>query len=727
MKTNILKLAAALAVSSAMLVGCDLFESIGTTPTVSIVSNSDTFDAQGDAVVTLSLSSIALEEVSVALSVSGDAANIVSLDKVVKIGLGSKNQSFTVHADLGALKNDSSVVITIASATGATVGAPKEVTLIAKAGNVQEETPATLSVEADEEFSAEATATLTLKLDKAAKEDVSVEFEVLSADDYATIPAEALTFNNPAVIAAGQISATVTISVDAAKLPTGDNYALIGVKSVQGANAPRNTEFVILYSKPIVANLRQDWSIAYSGTNAEGNDVISVTGLADTDTYYIFNWTPGDVAANFNDMTEFLNYVESRLIAPYLGTADAEEILVGNADYPFNKLNLGGYEFYLIGCNSSTGHVSGDYATVSFTIKPSAELLEAYDSWLGEWQFGTDILTVNEADKSAGTYTITTTPTTTTYSIDAKIGWNKELLFLVTDPASEAGNVGFFGYYPSEQQGYISIYTGSMPLGEAFLDQTGEGGTIQRTYDGYFDGMALFTYSGNSITGWGELEIDFSKVKTFKRPVTEASPEYSRWIGSWKVGDTDTVLTLNEDLLDESLVIETLAPVAGWYASIAFDTESGNLKYLFNYNYPFTYDGVNYSIYSSGITNAGYVALGDDNYVIANFIFNADGSATIEPVKYADKDQDNNDIEDFAVSIGLLGYSSSAGWLNVSGNYIAIPTTLTKMEEGTAVPESVSAKRMQSFTKFNGIFSGNAKSLHREIAKNAVRKAESFR
>lgn len=725
MKTNILKSAAALFAAAAVLSGC-LPSKLGNTPSLTIQAAQENFDDNGEATVSLVLSEAASDDVAVNLSASGDLAAAVSFDKAVVISAG--NKFLDVRVALTDKTKSGGVTIAIDAVNGATIGKAKSVTLVATKAAVP-----TVSISSyDDVFNENNAATITLALNPAASADVTVTLAVAAkeSEEFAVIPADAVTLDAQVKIPAGQKSATATVSVNPELLPTGDSYLYIDVTAVsEGAEIGKNIEAVICFTKPIVANLRSDWTISYKGTNDEGKDVIGVAGVGETGTYYLYYFTPGVIAENFKDMSEFLNYVETNYVAPYLGTEDADQVFAGDDDILLSRLPLGGYEFYIIGCDSR-GHLTGDYATVNVNIEPSAELLEAYEAWLGEWQIGTNVFTVNEVEKASGTYAITVTPSATTYRIDAKIGWNKELQFYVTEPACEAGGVGFYGYYPSEEQGYISIYSGTSAIGEALLDETGEAGTIQSTNDGFFDGMALFTFEDKSITGWGEIDIDFSKISTFKRPVKEASANYSRWIGSWKVGETDTVVSFGAYLLDEALTFGSLNSASGWDVTVPFDTVSGNLKYEFNYFFPITYQEVQYGVYSSGLTNAGYVATGNEDRLIANIIYNEDGTATIEAVKYQTKDADGNDIEDYAVSIGLLGYNQTEGWLGITPKYIALPATLTKVEEATEPTEPAGApalKNVVRFEKIDAVSSREIKPLHRQISQKRVSGIDSLR
>ena len=568
MKMKNLKIAAALLACTALFAGCELIESVGSTPTVSLAALSDSFDAQGEANISVVLSSYALEEVTVSLAASGDAAAAVTMDKIVKIGMGSKNQSLTVKIDLDQIKADTDVTISIQSAVGATVGTPKEVTIAAKAGNggAATEDPGVVSISADEEFAADATANLTLKLNKALAEDVSVELEVLSADDYVTIPAEALAFTNPVVIKAGETTASVKVTLNPELIPTGDNYALIGIKNVTGnASAAKDPSVLIVYVKQIVANLRNDWSVAYGGYNPEGYDAIDINVASDTQTYYLGIYYGGTIAANFESITEYLQWYESVEIAPYLGTEDATTISTGSRTAMFNRLDPETYEVYVIGCNAD-GHVNGDYATVTFEVKPTDEMLAAVQSFLGDW-------IVNHCtwhiESAGGVYfTITGIEGEDDLPVEAFVNWdgNMEIQNQPYIYESETQTIGFYGLAGT------SLWTSSgFTIAEVVMNADGASAVVTPATapnGSVFESMAFLLYQNSSFYLYSD---QIPLPTTMERPaetVEETTPvkagAYEDFLGTWKYADFELLVEPVEG-------VDTLYYVSGFPAQSSYD------------------------------------------------------------------------------------------------------------------------------------------------------------
>ena len=538
-----LKIAAALLASAALFAGCDLLDSVGSTPEVSITALSE-FDAQGEAVVQVALSSYALEEVTVVLSATGDAAAAVTMEKAVKIAVGSKTQNVTVKLDLEKVTADSVLKIAITSATGATVGSPSEVSLNVTAAAAKPEDPATLSIAADDEFAEDATAKITLELSKALAEDVSVQLQVLSSEEFVAVPAEALSFENPVVIKAGQTTAEVKVTLDASALPVGDSYAYIAIKEFQGnANLGQTKEVLIAFVKEIVANLRPDWSVVYNGyQEAEGYDAIGINVSSETDSYYISVYGAGAVAASFESITEYLQWYENIQISPYLGTEDAERVFAGSMTAKYNRLNPDSYEVFIIGCNEQ-GHVTGDYATLTFTVEPTAEMLAAVESFLGDWVVNHYTWTIESA---GGVYvTINGIEDEDDLPVEAFVNWDGNLE-IVNQPyiyESETEIIGFYGLADG------SLWSSSgFTIAEIVMNADGESAVINPVTapnGSTFESLAYLLYDIEAQKYY-LYSSQIAIPTTMQRPaqtVEETTPvktaAYEDFLGDWRYGDYD--------------------------------------------------------------------------------------------------------------------------------------------------------------------------------------------
>ena len=395
MKTNILKSAAALFAAAAVLSGC-LPSKLGNTPSLTIQAAQENFDDNGEATVSLVLSEAASDDVAVNLSASGDLAAAVSFEKAVVISAG--NKSLDVKVVLTDKTKSGGVTIAIDAVNGATIGKAKSVTLVATKAAV----PTVSISKYDDVFNENNAATITLALNPAASADVTVTLAVAAkeSDEFAVIPADAVTFDAQVVIPAGEKSATATVSVNPELLPTGDSYLYIDVTAVsEGAEIGKNIEAVICFTKPIVANLRSDWTVTYGGNyeyelqdgTTMTTDLLNIAGLGEQP-FILDYYQEGTL--EYNEMTpaQYVLYKDERIKASIAEGATAEdlEVIVPTADpysIVFDLFDPGTYEVILLACNQN-GSLTGDYAYSTFEIIDPEEATEEYEAWTGKWTIG---------------------------------------------------------------------------------------------------------------------------------------------------------------------------------------------------------------------------------------------------------------------------------------------------------------------------------------------------
>ena len=663
----------------ALLASCDLFKKDEVF--VSISSDSPSF-VDGKLTLKVSVSPASSKDVAVTLSDSGNIpAGALSYTQAFTIpaGTASANVDVTVDVDL-VPAGVYSVTFAIAEANGAKIDPNAKECAVSL--SVAEQAPPQVFISNSSEAFVDGKAKFTVSLDRAIKENVTVDFEVLTdVEGYLPIAAEALSFSNPATIPAGSTSAEVEVTLDESKVMKGvSQYAVIAIKSAVNAElAGAKTKAYIEANIELKAKQRSDWTVSYEGDITEEGVIYSgvkVSGIAEGQNYYLFVYNKGVVAQYFPE-TGVAGYLQflSEDVMESMGTEDAYEIQTGNDTWLYDRLAVGAYEAWIVGCDAE-GFVTGEYGTGEFTIEPNQAQKDAYDKWLGEWNIKADAIKVVEKDRSQVSFTVYTKD----YYIDAALDADANLNFFVTDPCADGGNVGFFGYLPSEQEGYISIYSGDEPIGCAKLSEDGTQATIESTLNGTFTGMAAFTYQGDSFTGWGSFDVEFPAV--MKRP-QQASENYLKWIGTWKIEGFDNPLSIIEYVANESYAMGLFYPgVNSTIAIVDYDSESGNLLFNFGTSGGAVTSGENtYYLYLSGITNNNYVATGNkDTDLLARAVLSSDGnSASIEANSYLN----SNNEETYAVQLGLLGYNSDSGWTNF-GMIFAIPTTMTRQTENSA-------------------------------------------
>ena len=663
----------------ALLASCDLFKKDEVF--VSISSDSPSF-VDGKLTLKISVSPASTKEVSVTLSDSGNIpAGALSYAKTVPMHAGVAFANVDVTVDVDQVPAGVySVTFSIAEANGAKIDpSAKECSVNL---SIAAQAPPQVFISNSSEAFVDGKAKFTVALDRAINENVTVNFEVLTdVEGYLPVAAEALSFSNPAIIPAGSSSAEVEVTLDESKVMKGvSQYAVIAIKSADKAElAGAKTKAYIEANIELKAKQRSDWKVSYEGDITEEGVIYSgvkVSGMADGQNYYLFVYEKGVVAKYFPE-TGISGYIQflSEDVAECMGTEDAYEIQTGNDTWLYDRLAVGAYEAWIVGCDAE-GYVTGEYGTGEFVIEPSQAQKDAYDKWLGEWNIKATAIKLVEKDRDLLSYTVYTSD----YHIDAALDANADLNFFVTDPCAEGGNVGFFGYLPSEQEGYISIYTGGEAIGRAKLNEDGTQATIESTLNGTFTGMAAFTYQGEQFTGWGTFDVEFPAV--MKRP-QQASENYLKWVGAWKIEGYEQPLSIVQYVANESYLMGLFYPgVNSTIAIVDYDPESGNL--LFNFGTSegaVTSENVTYYLYLSGITNNNYVATGNkDTDLLASAMLVDDGNkASIEPNHYLN----SNNEETYAVKLGLLGYNQDKGWTDF-GMLFPVPTIMIRQTESSA-------------------------------------------
>ena len=138
-----------------------------------------------------------------------------------------------------------------------------------------------------------------------------------------------------------------------------------------------------------------------------------------------------------------------------------------------------------------------------------------------------------------------------------------------------------------------------------------------------------------------------------------ASEDFLYWVGTWNIAGTN--YAISADINNETYVFDGFS---GFTCPLNFDAESGNILFKFQKTGDSIQntEGKTFTAYNSGITAENYVAMGDDNDVIATFKKVDDNNASIVPNKYTVTSSDGTTSERNVISFGILGYNS--GWAN---------------------------------------------------------------
>lgn len=558
MKLNIWKIAIVALGAALVFTGCKKDEKDNDSVSVSISAVSSAFD-NGKATLLLKLSGKTDSDVKVTLSESGTLPDAkLSYDKSVTIPAGESFKEVAVSANAEGLEaGEYTATFTIASASGATVGTPKEASVTLAVNTVAK---VEVNIDADGSFT-DNKATLAVSLKKAVTADVTVTLK--AGEDVASgciaIPADALSFTNPVTVAAGSKNVDVEVSVDPSKLTPGEKYQANIVIDAVSDNAKIGTDdaVVISYEMPVTAKLREDWTVSFAGEYEKDGTVyhdIEVSGTAEEEGYYLFIYQKGTVASNFESVSEYLQYLESNVIGPSIGTEDAYQIKTGNTGWLYYKLSVGDYEIWMVGCSAS-GHVTGDYTTNEFSIEPSEEMKAVYDKYLGEWQLDSPRMPWTISEKVYGaSYTITGIegmdwPVEAILNDDLQLEIHAQADVVDSYEVTYQGStydctVGLFGIDNSE--GYF--WTGTYVIAYGDFDEDGNitltPGTVSSSSGEYTlgtmifiaqdkGGQGAFSISNNSC-GLPNMLIDPNNIEVDDTPVVTAT--YDSFIGTWSFG-----------------------------------------------------------------------------------------------------------------------------------------------------------------------------------------------
>ena len=384
MKKNLLKLLAVISLPL-LLTYCKSNEPTpSSTPSVSISASKTSLD-EGGATLSLTLSETAAKEVGVTLKTSGSLAAALSIPTSVTIPAGERSASVDVTPDLSKLApGDYNATVSIEGVSGATV--VTEHSSVQFTLNVGEPETTTVNLTADGDF-VNYTASVNITLTNSLSEDVTVTLATGSnTEDYPVIPDESLTYEKTFTIEAGKTTKSLTVTVDPSALPYGESVASIVISAVSdNAVIGNNNQVDIVLTRELEANLRSDWGVSYDGKEEkdEGTfSVITISGVGDEENYFCYIYRKGLVAENFETTVDYLRYM-STYIDRVIGTEDAPSLRTGSGSILYN-ISVGEYEVWILGCDAN-GSLNGDYTTAEISVEATAEELEAYESWLGEW------------------------------------------------------------------------------------------------------------------------------------------------------------------------------------------------------------------------------------------------------------------------------------------------------------------------------------------------------
>lgn len=401
MKNNIFKAVFAVLAAAAVLVGCTAKQT-PSAPKATLTA--DASFVNGSANLTVALSEASSSEVTVTLAVSGTLpeANL-TWNPVVKIAAGSKQASVPVTAKADGLEAGTyAAKFSIKAASGAEVGSPAEASVNLTVEAKPEDVVPEVSISKYDDAFTDGKATITLALSVAASADVKVNFALgTEVEEGSVIAADALTFENPATIKAGETSKVVEISLDLAKIAAGTNWAIISIENAEGATVgKKNIAYIeaegslrVFESTTFTVEYYGNYDYTYQDGSVETLDAIMVYGIGNQP--FIMNYyTKGTVASALGSDEAYVEYMYENINNAIAqgATADDLDVVVNTGTEPdygilFNLFDPGEYEVYVLACDEN-GVLTGEYATSTFEVTDPEEATEAYTAWVGAWKAG---------------------------------------------------------------------------------------------------------------------------------------------------------------------------------------------------------------------------------------------------------------------------------------------------------------------------------------------------
>ena len=429
-------LAAVMAVIAGVsFTACDeLQEIIDKVIEVNINAENDTFNADGQAVVKLSLNAPSNRDITVILGLSSEAeegytavdSQALDFDLSVTIPAGTESLPITVKVkeDAEILENQEAV-ITIASATGATVGKDSIVYIKIPAksynsGDKEDDDKIYVSIAAENDvFDDNGEAMVKLSLNKASDKEVSVVLGVKSVveEGYTAIDPMALAFVSTVTIEAGATEASVKIAVVLDYVQEGQEAAIViaAANGAEVAEAAAVAYIKVPESQQNGDTHNLDWDVKYVGCEwIEGYYLygqLEVFDVSNTDTrkFYLPILVDldeeGDLAATIAANPDaFFASMQEEINGDIAEEMEAEDETLQEAiaELYYNELNdgtevlfygypAGNYQFVVLPIDA-TGKLDKTYKAINFSktedaasIYPWHESYNKRDDWSVAW------------------------------------------------------------------------------------------------------------------------------------------------------------------------------------------------------------------------------------------------------------------------------------------------------------------------------------------------------
>ena len=356
----------------------------------------------------------------------------------------------------------------------------------------------------------------------------------------------------------------------------------------------------------------------------------------------------------------------------------------------FSKFEYGTYYIVAFGLDAD-GALTGKYAVKSFEKKsPYADV--PYSTYLGTWDTGDGVITVSEKENGK-TYNVTGMTGQDTLKVEAVFEDGQFALyeqFLCGDGVTDTFLSGVYGSGSIaggwNVQALSNIYKVGIADGVAAISA---GKVGNKTLNGSI--FVTFTDKRGELDYYQKVSVSpIEKIPSIWVPYTPSQTEYSDFIGKFNVGEQ--VWTISEKVAGESYNIDGIPSPLAEDKTIVATYENQQLviwdQAFFNDSYFDEEAGVTID----SLTFSGYIDFNGD--IMPVFPRNS-----AEPQAFMSVSKKNGVYTVRAssfygfdyVAYGYQGRVAVAPDYYMPSNLVAIPETITKVEEGGASKASVNS------------------------------------
>ena len=527
--------------------------------------------------------------------------------------------------------------------------------------------------------------------------------------------------------------------------PTLDLSALVGkfvamsgwVKAVDYAYGEKEDIVTVLTDiREIVFAEETGWKPYYGGmTSTEpgypeliGNEVANPTDGS----YYMLTVIKEEVAAEYPSLEEFVAGAAYKTSDDFLYDLFYYSYVSG---YPYDFIfdafahtesaeesykDFGYGKFYILAVGLDTeGRLSGKYAVTAFE-KESPYTKAAYEDFLGEWTYtgasGSEVWTIKEK-VNGSTYTIEgiskTEPMGGVYPeavYDAENG-------TFTLSCQALGEFDYSGYHIVDHLTAVWYNSAGKANDNAeyMLDPLiltaylCKDGTVEvvPSNDSYgpLEGLAYIGYVPGE-----DLSLSYNKSTkmpgTLSKNSQEPDPNYTKWLGSWTVGDL--TLTVSQNILNKTYTVSNLD-------GYDFETRFKDGKMEFFFQTVGQQDPYVIYLYGKDDDGEGYLVDGDPNNdgLLATATLNEAGTSASLAGAVFDAVYGGTTYHENIVQLLIIAEDTTTGKLyNVSDDpkVIMMPTTMAKAASSSVNPNPGAAPT--SIKGTGALYAGPVKALN---------------